>query len=463
MTHYLMRHRGRKTPAKAERVRPSTVRAATGQAMSAVIAPALPALTPARIRQVHTLDRAANPESFIHRRAERQLIEALDDRAYNIIALHGASKQGKTTILRSVLTASRPHILVQPGAKITREQLYKSFLTRAHARTTIGETRKALAEGGIFGLKAGGEASWELEPIQGEFSDVNWVADLLIQTTNARILVIDNFHHVDEAVQGELAADFVVWATLGFTILIAGTWKEQDYLVSRNVDLREYYVAISVDPWERDELEAVVLEGASALGVEMQRAISACCARDANGSIAALQLIMQRYYLDRLAGDARYDTCGPLQQVNIAATSVSRERAQTLAKLLVEVSDWGAKDQTDRTQVSFITEALLQATPAELANGFSEKDLKARVDQCALRWAKETGAQAEIMAFSDYMKKIKLDWMAHQILQNNTPIVVYDRTSKRVTVNDAMLIFVHRTSHDLLLNEFRRALRARLH
>lgn len=66
------------------------------------------------------------------------------------------------------------------------------------------------------------------------------------------------------------------------------------------------------------------------------------------------------------------------------------------------------------------------------------------------------------MSSAEFMKKVKVDWMGHQIERNNTPIVVYDRTSKRVTVNDAMVIFVHRVSHDLLLKEFRGALARQL-
>lgn len=412
-----------------------------------------------RVKAVHKLDRAKNVESFVRRESEVQLIAALDEGEYSVIAIHGASKQGKTSVLRSVFSTERPHFIYQPGAKPTRSQFYRNVLASAKVGISAAETYRRSGE--IDGKAVVIEARYREEMerldelVTGEIEDPGYVGNALKAATNARVIVIDNFHHIDEEVQAELAADFVVLATLGFKIVIAGTWKETDYLTTRNTDLMGYYTSVSIDPWKEFELRAVVQAGADALNFQPARKLVESLAKAASGSVAALQLITRQWYLHHIeATDPRYNSGSYGHQVNAASNEVSKAWASEIATKLIAVTSWGAVDKSGRHQVSYIAEAILRSSPKEVAAGLSPDTLKAKVDQISTEWNNRAGRDAALMTKQDYMNKIKVGWMAHQVEKNNTPMFVYDRTSDLVTMNDSMLIFVHRTSHDKLWRTF---------
>jgi hypothetical protein len=128
---------------------------------------------------------------------------------------------------------------------------------------------------------------------------------------------------------------------------------------------------------------------------------------------------------------------------------------------LVAVSDWGAGDNTGRHQVSYAIDAFLRATPNDLQGGFTIDKLRAAVDQEAKKWCASAGCEPVLMTAAESAKKLKVDWMKHQIQKHNTPVVVYDRIRDRVFVNDSAVVFVHRTKAFPLLKEFHDLLRKR--
>jgi hypothetical protein len=384
-------------------------------------------IDPNRVHEIHVIDKSRNLESFVVRAAERELRAALERRQHYVIALHGASKQGKTSILRSIFENDFRALHVELGAAATSEKIYKTLLneTRAPTRETIKKKGKFVW--GFDKLIVGrreDEVERGAEVPDGDFSEINWVTRQLERSTDIRTIVIDNFHHVSPVEQRILAKDFTCLGAKGFKIVIAGTWKDSDYLSALNTDLSEGYKSLSIDPWTNDELQAVVKKGAQVLGYQMPNASAEALAHVARGSISALQAITARFYLDQIAGTPSYQKVNDAGKANVAATAVANDRAPQLAKNLLEVAQWGATDTTGRTKVSFVVEALLAASPDELRKGFVESALKAKVDACATGWAKEMKTKAELMSPQEFGNKIKSGWMAHQIEKNNTPIVV---------------------------------------
>jgi hypothetical protein len=422
-------------------------------------------INPDRVHDVHVIDKSRNLESFIVRDAERQLRDALQRRQHYVIALHGASKQGKTSILRSIFESDFRALHVELGASATSEKIYRTLLNET--RATVKETvrRRGKFVWGIEKLIVGRREDEEergAEIADGDFTEINWVTRQLEKSTDVRIIVIDNFHHVSPVEQRILAKDFTCLGAKNFKIVIAGTWKDTDYLSALNTDLSEGYKSLSIDPWSNDELHAVVMKGAGVLGYEMPKASADALAHVARGSIAALQAITARFYLDQIAGAPVYHKVNDAQKANVAATTIANDRAPQLAKNLLEVAQWGAMDSTGRSKVSFVVEALLEASPDELRKGFNEAALKAKVDACAKNWAKEMKSKPELMSPQEFGNKIKNGWMAHQIEKNNTPIVVFDRHKEKITVNDSMIVFVHSLNSHLLRAEFMKCVKRAL-
>jgi Uri superfamily endonuclease len=414
----------------------------------------------------HSLSRNSNPGSFIHRKAEQMLADYLDDPGICVVSLHGPSKQGKSTILRNVFGPDRPRLTMEASEGISKQEIYARLLNVAGANIQLSESVSSSGQVtvGVPGLggSAGGEVTRTFQNFSGSLNDADWVGDLLLKSTQIRNIAIDSFHHIHEDVQTALAKDFTVLAGKGFTIVAAGTWKQGNYLVERNSDLSGQHKHVSVDPWELDELMAVVRKGGEALKVELGSDVIRSIAEKSCGSIAALQLICQQYHLDRLSEEDAQAQMPPLQVVNTAAQRVSRENAENMAQRLDAISRWGSTDQSGRHHVSFITDAILSASPTELRDGFTLSDLKKRTDNSAKGWRKLTRIKPEFLSDSEFGSKVKSQWTAHQVKTNNTPIFVWDRTIDRYIVNDAMLVFVHRTNGVLLRNRFRNRIRERL-
>jgi hypothetical protein len=374
-----------------------------------------------RVCAVHGLNKAANVESVISRSAEKQLCDYLAGPTHFLIALHGSSKQGKSTILRNVFPNKFQALILELGHDPSREQIYRNILAKARAsvrsksKQGLGVKVKTKLGFKIFGAKA--EAGMEEEAhksienefIKGDDIDIDYVGDRLKSATPIRVIVLDNFHHVSDECQKQFARDFASLGGKGFKVVIAGTWKQADYLVSHNTDLAEYYRNVSIDPWSIEELEEVVRVGAHALKFQMPAAALRVLAAGAQGSIWALQNITQRFYLDQIAKETAYAKASNAAKANIAAQRVSSERVKEIAERLVRVSDFGAKDETGRSQVSFVTAAILASSPDEMEAGFSEVSLKKKVDTLATEWARRHKKKVALMDAAEFAKKIKQD------------------------------------------------------
>ncbi|HVY83561.1 MAG TPA: hypothetical protein VG943_00380 [Caulobacterales bacterium] len=417
-----------------------------------------------RVTEVHAIVKSGNLESFITRQAEISLRELLGDKQHYVLALHGSSKQGKSNILRSIFSHDVLALHLELGYEPTPIAIYKALLNSARAvvRKTRSESTSNVWEiGKIFVWKneiKGGDA---MEFVDGEFDDVTWVAKALLDASPARVLVLDNFHHVDLDGQKKLSRDFTVLGAKGFKVVVAGTWKQADYLRALNNDLRDAYQSVSVDPWTPAELEKVVAAGAKALGYAMPEEAKRTLASVSRGSIGALQSITARYYLDQIKGDRRYKNVSEATKANTAAQLVAGQAADDMASTLVSISDYGSRDATGRHHVSYVVEAILSSTPDEVRRGFSIEQLKARVDSATRAWALKQKRPVELMSPQDFARKVKVDWMKHQIVENNTPFVVYDKQLDRVTINDSMLVFLHSLVSALLRDKFLRILRER--
>lgn len=421
-------------------------------------------IDPTLVEDVHAVVKSANLKSFITRKAETELRALMSKRQYYVIALHGSSKQGKSNILRSLFSENFSALHLELGFEPSATAIYKGLLSAAHAtvKRAHQESNGNWWEIGKFIVWKGTvESKQSYEIVDGNFDDISWVAAALLKASAARTIVLDNFHHVDLETQKKLSRDFTVLGAKGFKIVVAGTWKQADYLRTLNNDLNNAYKSISVDPWDAGELEQVVCTGAHALGYAMPQDASRTLAAISRGSISALQAITARYYLDQIKGDRRYQGVTAPVKANTAAQLVAKEGAEEMAQTLVAISDYGSQDATGRHHVSYIVEAIISSTPDEVRRGFSLDELKLRVDACTVAWSKKKGVEPILMTAQEYPRKVKIDWMNHQIVANNTPFIVFDKQLNKITVNDSMLVFLHSLVRDLLRDKFTRLLEDR--
>ncbi len=426
---------------------------------------AIKALSLKDIRATHNISRHAPPGALIVRQAETDLRDHIDNPDYCVISLHGPSKQGKSSLLRPLLRNTDEVLGIEASDGMRKIDLYRGLLQRAGAVIEQGATESdsvsVKVNLGIVSLGYQDNAETPQRIFQGSLLDAQWVSSLIANATQARVLVIDSFHHFSKAEQTALSKDFTVFAGAGFTIVAAGTWKQANYLVERNGDLRGQHAHVSVDPWDEAELQNVVRTGARALGLSLPRSLVVAIAKQSNGSIAALQQICARYYDDVRTGAIEYVGQSPSQLVNMAAQKLSNDMANDMADTLFKASQWGTRDATGRRIVSYVIEEVLSVSATDLRAGFALEGLHDRVNARMQAAAEAASQEFTPIDRAEFNQKLKAQWPAHQASINNTPMFVWDQTIDRFVVNDAMLTFIHRASWAQLGNAFAETLQTR--
>ncbi|MFT4619698.1 MAG: hypothetical protein ACI90Y_001015 [Polaromonas sp.] len=428
-------------------------------------------LTPERIRETHHAGRGTPPRSLIVRQIETQLRGLLSDPEICVISVHGPSKQGKTSLISTVLKKPGLALCVEASAHAENPiaELYALLLTDAGAEIVQSTTTSVGAEGSITAsvilptLNVGAKFSRARQqtkvkaPVSGSLSNAAWVARLLKQATPLRIICIDSFHHFEHDVQRALARDFTLFANEGFKIVVAGTWKQRGFIVEQNGDLQGQNGEVDVNDWPDEDMLAVINAGEGFLGTDLGDAKRRALVRQAFGSIGALQMTCRKLYELQLQS-ASSDEPPPSQVVNRAAQIVSAEQCETLAQTAYKVSKFGQKDEAGRHVASFVIEAMLNRSFRELEAGLDEKDVLGDAQDCVRKWATEQETQPLIFAKQTFNRHRSNQWAMMQAECNTTPVFVWDKSISKYVVNDAMLMFVHHTNSSKLRILFRQAM-----
>ena len=208
------------------------------------------------VELVHLVAKNFTPKSYIKRTAETDLEKILSRPSASVVSLHGPSKQGKSTVIRSLLRQGLNAVWIEAPSQLSKDALYEHVLAEAGFQIEIGHE---YSHGGlitiripeVFEISGGGEKSTSVKKYSGRVSDAAWVSKMLNAHSNYRLIIIDNFHYFSQSIQQELAVDFSVFAAAGISIVAAGTWQDPRFLVRKNSDLNLIHEARKRAPLDR--------------------------------------------------------------------------------------------------------------------------------------------------------------------------------------------------------------------
>ncbi|PZR28267.1 MAG: hypothetical protein DI535_07635 [Citrobacter freundii] len=209
------------------------------------------------------------------------------------IIVYGASKQGKTSLTNKHLTEEQ-YVKVNCSPTSTTLDIYSSIarqldieIVESHdISTTIGGEVK-------IGLKAkiripffgGGdaetEASASTDKVNGRtYKVINYnlalaqdLSELLKDTKFTRRIILENFHYLNEEIQKQLAIDLRIFEDYNILFIILGIWREKNRLAQFNGDLLDRVIEVPVEPWERDDLKKIVVEGFPLLNTTFENVV----------------------------------------------------------------------------------------------------------------------------------------------------------------------------------------------
>ena len=216
-------------------------------------------------------------------RIEERLRQALDTPG-EIVSVSGPSKSGKTVLIEKV--AGRENLITITGAGVVdANQVWDRTLDWIGAPAQIAQsttiTFGANATGGAKGnvslplvgsIGAEGSAAVSATRASGtvETKARSGLPQVEREIANSTfVLLIDDFHYMPAAVQGEVAKQIKEAARQGVKIVTASVPHRSDDVVRSNPELRGRVRAVDTRPWKTTELVRIGQLGFPAAGLRV--------------------------------------------------------------------------------------------------------------------------------------------------------------------------------------------------
>ena len=286
-----------------------------------------------------------------------------------VVSLSGPSKSGKTVLVERVV--GRELLIPISGASLRRpEEVWERVLDWRNVPSSTSGTRTL---GGSLGGEVGGKGSLGLEllakaevtgtargEVTGETS-----AESVRERRGLRqvvdeigggnfVILLDDFHYMERAVQVEVAKALKEAVRLGVKIVTAAVSHRGDDVVRANPELRGRVRAIDLRYWSADELRQIADAGFTALNADLQPDAVTTCINESAGSPQLMQLLcLQACFVLNLREES-----GTLVRLRVDQDTLQRILEQTSAntdfRSLVDVLDAGPRTRgTERKTYQF--------------------------------------------------------------------------------------------------------------
>jgi hypothetical protein len=350
-----------------------------------------------------------NPLSYVRRDVENDFEKILREDERICVVIYGTSKQGKTSLRRSVLPDERC-ITLSCSRHISVEAIYREALAQSGAEVNGIDVVEYEVRGGIdsskgllsaIGLGANvgvnRKSTSQRKRVQVDLSYARSVSRILKEARPGCAIVIDNFHHASEEVQRKIATDLRDFGDDGTKIVILGTWRDKDYLLNYNSDLKGRISDLSIEPWSDADLERVLSRGEKELNIRILPRIKSSFIRRSEGNIGLLQTFMKEFLADAgiIARKAKSVSVNDFSRADVISRAKCKELLKQVTNDFIAMSKIGGSWLDGRTRMSYILDQFLMGTGDEISYGMPLNSLYQRVNN---RVGQEKGAK-------NYLKK----------------------------------------------------------
>jgi hypothetical protein len=240
-------------------------------------------------------------EYLHHERLLREWIRS----STQIASISGPSKSGKTVLVQRVV--GEDNLITVSGASVrAADQLWERVLdwygephstTASNAQaSTDTQTHEKGAMLGVPGTNVTGKQTSFASQVGTETTQATvnrrglpQVVQELAHTPYT--ILLDDFHYIPPAVQGDVAQQLKDAASRGVRICVASVPVRSDNLVRALPELRGRVLAVDLDYWKEKDLIQIAKLGCPLLNLEVDNATLHMFAREAAGSPQLMQTI----------------------------------------------------------------------------------------------------------------------------------------------------------------------------
>lgn len=250
--------------------------------------------------------------SYVERDAvDKRFIEAL--KSEKQIIVYGSSKQGKTALVSKYVNYEQ-NVVVSLSPKTKVLDIYSSILRQAGVtiQNNYSESTAREATLGVVGkfkailpfiggtevegnneIKSNVSKDYEYEEIPFNLSLPQDISEILRQINFTKLIILENFHYLDDDIQKEFAYDLRSFQEMGIRFIILGVWREKNKMVQFNGDLLDRIEEIPVEPWFEEDFIKVAKKGAEKLSIAFPNELLNQCHEISFRSIGVLQEILK--------------------------------------------------------------------------------------------------------------------------------------------------------------------------
>lgn len=421
-------------------------------------------MAPAEIHKLATVYGTARdvPQTYVER-------AGIDDRFLNDITrdkhivIHGSSKQGKTC-LRKYHLKEDDCLVVQCTRETTKEKLYEMILRQASIDVNVS-TSRTITGGWKLNVKVGGEGKipfiaaakgeteggyeretgTEVESKEFEVdpSDPNEIGRLLTNAQFSKIVVVEDFHYLEEEVQRSFAVDLKVFhENSKLVFLVVGVWLEANRLTLYNGDLSGRLSTINVDDWTESDLLKVIGAGEPLLNIRFPDEVKAAVVSGCQNNVGLLQEVLYRICekYDVWMTQDQPKELGTVDDVTSVLKAVSEEQASRYRNFLGRFAEGFGK--TTLEMYKWLLFAVIKATPYELRRGLRPNVLFQRIK--AAHPVSNTLQQNNVVQALDCVGSVQFK---HKL----QPLILDYSNGELMVVDANFLVFLQTHSVDELL------------
>ncbi|MDM8159657.1 hypothetical protein QUH73_07525 [Labilibaculum sp. K2S] len=231
-------------------------------------------------------------DTYIERpKVDKLFLEGLQKNKHIII--YGASKQGKTSLTNKHL-AENEYVKVNCSPTSSTLDIFNSIVRQLNVEILESTDTTTTVGGEVkIGLKAkiripflgGADAETEAKASKQREKGANYkvvdynlalaqdLSELLRSINFNKRIILENFHYLEEDVQKQLSIDLRIFEDYNILFIILGIWREKNRLSQFNGDLVDRVIEVPVEPWEKDDLVKITLEGLPLLNVNFKNVV----------------------------------------------------------------------------------------------------------------------------------------------------------------------------------------------
>lgn len=260
------------------------------------------------------------------------------------IVVYGSSKQGKTSLVSKYLPYA-DNIVVRLTPKTEISDIYSSILraldikiqtgstdsTGREAELSVGLKIKALVPifGGAEAKSTANLTTQTNNKIDYEEVPINLalpqdVSELIRKTKSIKVIILENFHYLDDEKQRQFSFDLRTYQELGIRFIILGVWREKNRLAQFNGDLLDRVVEVPVEPWDKSDFKSVAQRGQEFLNVQFSDALIDYCCEASFSSIGVFQELIKEVCISSAVLSTQI-TSKSIHDISIVDAAVKRK------------------------------------------------------------------------------------------------------------------------------------------